>query len=260
MTRPPEPERARLPGCACGARLWRHVLDHEVHSDGTDVRACMACGHVRADYVYWDAGVRESAVAGYADRPLPGDVLAWLGAWPRVVPGGPCWVPANVRCPTEDALLALDDHAREAQAQGSPVRRVHAAGYPADPPPEELPEDLAVFAFAWWAMTAPDAEVALRIRARTYPGERRGYPTLLAYEKVRRQEWAEDLATRIESGGAARRAALREIAGATRWETTYDSRPVVVAGPPPSLRPLVESLPRDGEVAAALVSFDRWGD
>lgn len=261
MTRPPAPERRDDPGCACGATLWRHVLDDRVWPDGTDVLACLACGAVRAEHVYWDAGTdaRESTVAGFADRPLPGDVLAWLGEWPRLASGrGAFYLPAAARAGSAAELVALEEPAVAAQEATSPLRRVAAAGFPAAPPPESLPGDLGVFRFAWWAMTAPDAEVALRLRARTWPGEKRGHPAFLAYEKARRQEWAESLAARL--AGEGRDEALREIADAGRWETTFDSRHVVVTGPPPSLRPLVESLPRSPGVEAALASFARWGD
>ena len=266
MTRPPEPtrttRRADCPGC--GARLWRHVLDGQVDGDGADVHACLSCGHVKLVHVYWDlwSDPHQSTVRGWSDEPLAPDVAAWVGAWPRVVGDygrDPFFLPAWLRCGSAEELAAVEAHAREAQAAGTPLLRFAAAGWPAEPPPAALPGELGHFRYAHGLLSAPDAAVATAVEggATTVPGERRGLVTLLAYEKVARQRWGERLAERLTTDRAA---ALREVA-AGRTETTYRSWSLVVSLPP-GLRPLVEALvPADPAEAAlrdaALAAFDR---
>lgn len=260
MTRPAAPTRTtRRAECACGAVLWRTVLDRQADRDAADVWACLRCGHVRAVHLFWDSSTdpHSATVAGWADEDLAPHVAEWAGAWPRLVEGhAAVYLPSWVRCASEAELVALEEHARQAQAHGSPVRRVDAAGWPADPPPRDLPDELGFLRAAWWVMRTPDAEVATAVEGDSalIPGELRGYVRLLAYEKTVRQRWAEDLAARLD--GPDRAAALREIAHG-RKETTYRSWPVVVSAPPPSLRPLVEALPAGPGVAAALAAFDR---
>lgn len=267
MTRPDEPTRSRLGECGCGEQLWVMVLDDRVCPDGTDVEACMACGHVRVVHVYWKLAEdpRDSTCRGYADVEVPDDVLAWLSAWPRVLPLGPFeydlrltmsdesrrragldkerpfFLPASARAASLDELLALEDEARVAQLPLSGLRRLHLAEPPRTPPPPGLPEELETFRLAWWLLTSSDAEVAAKVESEQ--AEPVGYVRLLAYEAACRHEEAERLAGAIADGGSARDEALREVASAGVRRTTYRSSPVRLAGPPPGLLPVVEALP-----------------
>ena len=278
MSRPPEPTRSDAGECRCGASLWRMVLDLRVWRDGTDVEACLACGHVRAVHVYWDSRTdpHQSVVRGYADAGVPEEVLGWLGAWPRLVrtgpyeydadvrpvpsserrmaldEAGPYWLPAATRAASEAEVVACEDGAREAQQGWQALSRLASAGPPRTPPPPALPEELAGFRVAAWLLASSDAAVGSAVAAGTV--EARDHVAALVHEVAARQAWAERLAAALEAGGADRDGALREVAAAGERRTTYRGRLVRLVGPPPSLLPLVADLPpsplRDEALAA----------
>ncbi len=115
--------------CGASRALERGVLVDE------PVRACMACGRVRAvesELEYSDNPHVDPRVVAVRELPLDDASRAWVSAFPRKSAWGMRWIPASMRAADAKALEAIE--AAAPPDGGAIGPRLRAAGTPGSAP------------------------------------------------------------------------------------------------------------------------------
>ena len=144
--RPPLP--ATLPpgtelDCGCDPHFARHVFE----TAGLTVASCLHCGRVLVtDPICEEPRPHDVRLVHNEIVPIDPGTLAWLAEWPRrSISDKETLLPAAARSATVDDLRAAEALCAKEQLGLTRLERLRRVGYPARPPPAELPRKLAIY-------------------------------------------------------------------------------------------------------------------